>query len=126
MMTVDFPVMRREVVGALASLADRGYQERAWLRQQFEVEGRFEDFDLIVHILFDDTTVLPDPGDSVGSILFDGEVPALRALGSVLDPLIDRLGDSPVEEYLNSSDWVDVLGAAAVALATMVRHGGFE
>ncbi len=123
--TVGFPAMRSEVVGALASLADREYQNKAWLRQQFEVEGRFEDFDLVVHSLYDDTEVLPDPRPAVGAVLFDSEVAALQALGSVLTPVISRLGDSPTGEYLESKEWPAVVGAAGVALATMVRHGGF-
>lgn len=123
MKTVEFPAMRHEVVGALASLADRDYQDRAWLRQEFEVEGRYEDFELIVHILFDDTGVLPDPQSAVGAVLFESEVPALRSLGAVLSPLITRLGDAPTSEYLASGEWSGVLNAAGVALATMVRHG---
>jgi len=125
MIAVEFPAMRKEVVGALASLADRDYQDRAWLHQEFELEGRFEDFDLIVHILYDDTEVLPDPLPAVGAVLFDSEVAALGTLGAALTPLISRLGDASTSEYLESDGWSAVVDAAGVALATMVRHGNF-
>ncbi len=123
--SVDFPAMRLEIVGALASLADREYQERAWLLQRFEVPGRFEDLDLVIHILYDDTEVLPDPHSGIGAVLFEGEAPALQNLGIRLSPLLARLGDSPAEMYLASAEWDSVVSAAGVALATMIRHGAF-
>lgn len=123
---IEFPAMRHEVLLTLASLADPDYQRRAWLNGEFEREGRYEDFSLAVNILYDDTAVLPDPGPAVGRVVFEGEVASLRALSSSLTPLIDQLGDSPDGVYLDAAEWPIVVDAAAVALATMVRHGSLE
>ncbi len=123
---IEFPAMRHEIVLSLASLADVEYQRRAWINAEFEREGRYEDLSLVVNILYDDTGVLPEPGPAVGRVVFEGEVLSLRALGSALTPLIDRLGDSSDAFYLEAAEWSTVVAAAGVALATMVRHGSLD
>lgn len=123
-MTVQFPAMRSEVVVALEALADRAYQERAWIRLE-QPAGTEDDLTLNIHILFDDTSVLPDPTERIGSVLIDGdEVGALADLGAVLSPLIDRLGDAPDDAYLGSDEWPQVVRLAGAALAAMRRANG--
>ena len=125
MIEVEFPAMRREVAGALASLADPGYQRRAWIDQQFETPHSYEDLTLVINVLYDDTQVLPDPRQRVGSVLIAGsEVNALEALAVPLTAVLDRLGDAEPSAYLESAEWPEVVRRAAVALACMVRGGG--
>lgn len=117
--------MRREVAGALASLADPGYQRRAWIDQQFEWPNSYEDLTLAINILYDDTQVFPDPGQRIGTVLIAGsEVDALEALAGSLTCVLDRLGDAETAAYLESDEWPDVVRRAAVDLASMVRRGG--
>jgi hypothetical protein len=121
---IKYPAMRREVVRALASLADVGYQERAWLHHDYPPPTQYDDLDLVVHQLFDDNCVLPDPETRVGTVLFEGdEVTALWRLGEVFSPLIDRLGDVPDVEYQAATEWPEVTRLAGLALAAMVRAG---
>ncbi len=83
MSDVRFPAMRREVVCALASLADIDYQRRAWVGGEFSEPTVYEDLTMNINVLFDDTQVLPDPTQRLGTVLFAGdEVPALAALGA--------------------------------------------
>ncbi len=63
---VQFPDMRRQVISALASLADTEYQERSWVRKIFPAENYYEDLRLEVNVLYEDFMVLPSPADSVG------------------------------------------------------------
>ena len=50
--------MRREVMSALASLSDRDYQERAWLRHEYPPPIEYDDFDQVIHTLYDDMQAL--------------------------------------------------------------------
>lgn len=119
MTEVEFPEMRREVMRALASLADLQFQERVWLDPAAP-----EDFGMNVHILFDDCEVLPEPAARVGSVLVEGaELQALRELAERLEPLLDDLGDSCDDVYLTDTRWPDVVSRASLALAAMVRSG---
>ena len=117
---VDFPMMRIEAIGAVQSLADRNLQERMWINRTFPHEGYFEDLTLNIHILYDDTQVLPDPSTQLGSVLVSqAEVDALQELDGVLSPIIKRLGDRPDADYLADAQWLAVVQRAAEALAVL-------
>ncbi|MEU4362872.1 hypothetical protein [Promicromonospora sp. NPDC023987] len=82
----------------------------------------YDDLDLSVHVLYDDTTVLPDPVESVGSIITADEVDVLEKLNSVLEPIIAGLGDEPDAAYLAHPDWSAVVSAAADAVQVLERN----
>ena len=85
----------------------------------------YEDLTLNIHILYDDTQVLPDPTTRIGTVLFDGdEVVALASLEAPFGRVLDRLGEAPDAEYLVSKEWPEIVQLAGVALAAMVRRGG--
>jgi hypothetical protein len=114
---VDFPYMRRELVGALESLSDLQLQSD-WGRFE-EGSNHYDDLELNIHILYDDCTVLPDPREAVGSVIFEEEVPVFLELEGVLGPMIDALGARPDEEYTNSPAWADVVEVAGKAFLFM-------
>ena len=118
---LKFPSMREEVIEAVRALSDRAYQEREWGRSR-DANRRYDDLDINVHILYDDTRVLPDPSAQVGIVLFAEDVPPLRALEEVLGPLIDELGDVPDREYLANPRWNSVLAVAARAADEMTKR----
>lgn len=121
MSELKFPSMRDEVIDAVRALSDRAYQKREWGRSR-DAGGRYDDLDMNVHILYDDTRVLPDPSAQVDTVLFAEDVPPLRALEGVLGPLIDELGDVPDREYLADPRWNSVLVLAARAADEMSRR----
>ena len=124
-MTVVYPAMRRQVMFALASLSDREYQTRVWIRHEVP-DGYGDDFSAAVHVLYDDCQVLPDPNERVDWILLQGEeVARLTALGLALTALIDRHGDVPDTHYLADARWDNVVMLASDALACMVRGGHY-
>lgn len=59
MSDVRFPAMRREVVRALASLADIDYQRRAWVGGEFSEPTVYEDLTMNINVLFDDCYLTP-------------------------------------------------------------------
>lgn len=119
-MTIDLrsPAMRDEVISALESLADPEYQRTRWGVAQAD-DSYYDDLTLNVHILYDDSKVLPDPTAIVGFVIVDAEVPALQALEHALGPLLDDLGDSSDDVYLADPRWPQVVTAARTALNTM-------
>lgn len=118
MSEIKFPYMRAEVISALRSLADPGHQRSRWGVVE-EGVNYYDDLDMNVHILYDDTQVLPDPESAVPSLLYDSEVSALLAVDAVLGQVIQQLGDQPDSEYLADSRWSAVVDAAGVALLVM-------
>lgn len=117
--SVRHPSMRAEVVLAVQSLADPAYQQRVWIRREYPHDSYYDDLTQNVNILFDDTGVLPDPSSAVGDILYPSEVASMAALGNVLDPLIDELGDVTDSQYLNHPQWSQVVRSAEAAYAVL-------
>lgn len=118
---VQYPEMRAQLVTSLRSLSDLEHQRTRWGKMS-EDGAYYDDLDLNVHVLYDDTTVLPDPVESVGSIITADEVEALENLNSVLEPIIDELGDEPDAAYLAHPGWSAVVSAAATAVQVLERN----
>lgn len=117
---VEFPNARINVVAALESLADPDHQQRVWRDRTPGADDEVDDFDLVVHVLFDDTRVLDDPEPPVGEVLASArEVRAARELATVLGNLIDELGDVRDEVCLASPRWPAVVTAARNMLEAM-------
>ncbi|WP_435812251.1 SCO4402 family protein [Streptomyces olivaceoviridis] len=121
--SVSFPEMRGNVVSAVQALADEDYQQRVWIDREYPHEGYYDDFDMNLHILFDDTLVLEDPTAAVGTILRSKEeVEAMGALASALDALLATEGrDKTDAEYIASPLWHAVLRAASAALEALSK-----
>jgi hypothetical protein len=115
---VEFPEMRDQVIAALQSLADPSHQRVQWGRYE-EGVNYYDDLTLNVHVLYDDTQVLPDPSRSVGAVLYEDEVEALRRLDAALGPMLDELQDSSDSTYLADPRWPEVVAAARAALDVM-------
>jgi hypothetical protein len=115
---VKYPEMRREVVNALAALADPEYQQRVWIERNYPRDNFFDDLSLNINILYD--MVLPDPVPRIGAVLLDeNEVDQLIRLEKVLGPLIAELRDAPDSRYLSDPRWKQVVDAASSALSCM-------
>ncbi|MFF2552042.1 hypothetical protein ACFVUS_13645 [Nocardia sp. NPDC058058] len=126
MSKVRFPYMRSAVIDAVATLADPQYQRRVWIDRILPDPALVDDLDANIHVLYDDCRVLPDPDDMIGDVLIAGdEITRLRALGAVLDPLIERLGDSADAHYLADAHWPAVVAAARDALPALILAGGW-
>lgn len=115
---IRLPAMRDEVVAALRALADRRHQDSRWGVYDPDV-NYYDDLSLNVHVLYDDTQVLPDPEAVVGAVIFSREVPWLRRLHACLGPMIDDLGDRPDADYLADPRWQLVVKSAREALEAM-------
>jgi hypothetical protein len=122
---VRFPSMRRDVMFALAAIADREYQSDVWLGRKPR-PGYSDNLDVVVSCLYDDCQVLPDPTSRVGSVLVEGpEVARLRHLGELLDVLLDELQGHDDAAFLEDLRWCEITETAAVALSAMVIAGAY-
>lgn len=118
--SVRYPEMRHQVFSAVSALADPQYQQRVWLDRIYPHENYYDDLDLNISILYDDTSVLSDSASTMGQILANHEeVERFRSLAELLDPIIDELGDSPDSRYMSHPGWPAVVDAAKSALAVM-------
>ncbi len=95
---------------ALAAFSDRDYQERVWVPRNYPHLNFYDDLTQNVHVLYDDSQVLPDPESRGRWVLLPGdELDRLRALDSVLGPMIDELGEAPDAAYLQDPRWPSVI-----------------
>jgi hypothetical protein len=114
--SMRFPEMRAEIIGAVRALADRDYQERVWINKIFPHDNFYDDFSMRVHILYDDTNVMSNPSEAVGTFIYENEVASFRELDRSLSPLIDDLDDAEDAVYLADPRWPQVVQAAKDAL----------
>ncbi|MGV9296830.1 SCO4402 family protein [Amycolatopsis sp. NPDC003676] len=120
---IRFPGIRAQIVSAVVSLSDRDYQERVWIRRELPHPDYYDEFDLAVHSLFDDSQILPAPAPGcVGELIYADEEFPLARLGEVLGPLVDELGDVPDADYLNSPQWPEVIRRAKAVREIMERN----
>lgn len=117
---VKYPEMRSEVVEAVRALSDPGYQHSQWGRYEDGV-NYYDDLTLNIHVLYDDSMVLPDPHVAVPDVLHESEVSVFAALEQALGPMIKDLGDEPDSAYISDPRWRAVVEAAASVLLAM-RH----
>lgn len=119
--SIQFPTMRALVVDALRALSDPDHQRAKWGKYD-PTANYYDDLDVNIHTLYDDTTVLTDPELAVPGLLYPSEVSSLRAVDRVLGSMIRDLGDRPDEEYLSDPRWPGVVRAAGEALAVLIAN----
>ncbi|MEV4113263.1 hypothetical protein [Nonomuraea sp. NPDC049695] len=111
-----------EIVSAVAALASRDHQRRAWVERQYPREDYYDDFSTNVHILYDDTCVLEDPSAAIGIYLrSEQEAAALMNLAEILNAVFAEMGTELADgEYLRSRLWESVIRSARVALEALL------
>jgi hypothetical protein len=117
-------MMRAEVIGALASLADQDYQRRVWLNHALRPGEPVNSLSDVVHALYDDMVVLPDPRSSLGTVLIEGdEIDRLVDLNAILDPLLDKYAIADIHRMMLDETWDLITQRAARTLFAMIRAG---
>ncbi|MEG4166820.1 MULTISPECIES: SCO4402 family protein [unclassified Microcoleus] len=118
---VKYPKMREELLETLRSLADREYQHKVWLKNDYPAGIECDSFDEAVHFLYDDTVLAENPDAAIGVIIEDEkEARLISAVCQAIDLVFEALGTGvPDEEYIKSSEWTSVVEAASRALQAM-------
>jgi hypothetical protein len=119
--SIELPYVRREVLHALRALGDVAHQESNWMGQKNQQP--YDDLTSNVHILYDDSEVLPEPHLRVGTVLFAEDVEPLVRLSAVFTPLLDKIGNRPDAEYIADPAWSGVAEAAHAAFESLTLRG---
>ena len=115
---VRYPYMREALLETIHKLANREYQHRAWVNQEFPDPNRYDCFDNVVHFLFDDSYLADDAERTIGAILEnEKEAEVVQRIINSINIVLKKLGtEASDEEYINCPEWDDVVVAATVAL----------
>ena len=118
---VKYPKMREELLETLRSLADREYQHKAWVENDYPPGIQCDSFDEAVHFLYDDTVLAENPDAAIGVIIEnEKEARLISAVCQAIDLVFEALGTGVSdEEYIKSSEWTGVVEAALIALQAM-------
>ena len=116
-MKPKFIEMREELIETLRALSDKKYQESAWVRGEFPEGIEYDDFDLAVHFLFDDTCLAERPEDLIGYCLIDKqEAQLVHAVTESIDQVLSELGNETSDlEVISSPLWHNVIQTAKKA-----------
>jgi len=116
MTEIKHPMMRRHLLLALKGLSDPDYQRRVWVEHGTEGTTQYDEFDLAVHTLYDDTSpsLAENPKAQIGYILRDeAEAAQVAAVVRAIDTIFDKYGlDLTDAEYIALPEWKDVVAAA--------------
>ena len=118
---VKYPKMREELLETLRSLADREYQHKVWIENDYPPGIECDSFDEAVHFLYDDTVLAENPDAAIGVILEnEKEARLISAVCQAIDLVFEALGTGVSdEEYIKSAEWTMVVEAALKALQVM-------
>lgn len=118
---VRYPDIRAEVLDTLRNLSDPEYQQRVWVDRQFPTQNYYDDFDMVIHTLYDDTTLADDTRSAIGPILRDeAEARLVEAVIQALEEVFDVCKISADFEVLRACPgWPKVMEAAAAAWRAM-------
>ena len=118
---VKYPKMREELLETLRSLADREYQHKVWIENDYPPGIECDSFDEAVHFLYDDTILAENPDAAIGVILEnEKEARLISAVCQAIDLVFEALGTGVSdEEYIKSAEWTGVVEAALKALQLM-------
>ncbi|WP_425387933.1 SCO4402 family protein [Amycolatopsis nigrescens] len=120
---IRFPGIRTQILEAIEGLADREYQERVWIRHELPHPGYYDELDLAVHTLFDDSPLLPAPAPGcVGELIYPDEEAPIAHLGEIFGSILEELGDVPDIEYLNHPKWPELVRRAGIVHEIMKRN----
>lgn len=120
--TIEFPLMRRAVIVALADLADADHQTPDWFWWGKTAGDSLHE---VVHVLYDDMAGFPHPADRVGTVLVSGvELERLQALADAMGPVLDAHAGDDMSSVADDPRWVAVRSLVASALMEMIHNGG--
>ena len=115
---MKYPDMYKQLLRHITALADPEYQRKVWVDGDYPPGVQLDNFDLVIHFLFDDTLLAEKPESAIGWFLENKQQAA--AVKKIIDR-IDRILDDHVdidtdEEYIALDEWIGVVEAARDAL----------
>jgi len=113
---VEFPWMRMQLIVCIKGLSDKNYQYNEWVLHKGE-SCEYDDFDITVHFLYDDTDVAENADEYIGLIFINKEeADSVKNVVDKIDIIFDKYGlELSDKEYIEKPEWNDVIEAAKKA-----------
>lgn len=114
---MKFPNIRNQLIVTLKGLSDITYQHSCWVNHNCPEPIKYDEFDLAVHFLFDDTTLYSEPENWIGLCLKNkDEAIKVKEVCDAIEAIFEKYGSSLSDkEYIELPEWKAVLSTAAVA-----------
>ena len=114
---LKFPAMRDELISYLLGLSNAEYQYNAWVARA-DPDLAYDEFNYVVHFLYDDTDLATDADSWVGLIFREGsEALAISEVVRSLDVIFEKYGTALSDaEYLTKPEWAYVIESSKNAL----------
>lgn len=118
---MKYPEMRKELIDYLLGLSDLKYQRDCWVDGKCPSGIEHDEFDYVVHFLFDDTELSSNAKSLVGYLLKnEHEANLVQNLCQKIEDIFDKYGtDLSDSEYINCPEWDEIVSAAKKAHATI-------
>lgn len=118
---VKYPALRSELVQHLEALSNPEYQQDVWVKGNSRGKIEHDEFDYVVHFLFDDTPLAEEPQSTIGWILRDQtEAERIARLTAALDEIFIKYGTALTDEqYIALREWPTVVSRANDCLALL-------
>ncbi len=114
---MKYPHMYQELREHIQVLSDKEYQIRAWVHGELPPGVQGDNFDLVIHFLFDDTRLAVDPESTIGRLIKnEAQARAVKNIVDRIDKILDDNDDLTDEEYIALPEWEGVVTAAKEAL----------
>ena len=118
-MELRYRNIREELIETLRAFADTSYQKRFWLHNELPIEGWIDDFNENINFFGDIGLDVANPEKIVGVILLNKEeLDAVQATKIAIYNVLENIGREvriPIEDYIDSPYWPDVVEKARIA-----------
>ncbi|WNB76610.1 SCO4402 family protein [Methylomonas koyamae] len=114
---MKYPKMRNELILYLKGLSDAVYQQFCWVEHNCQNGVEYDEFDLAVHFLFDDTTLFSEPESWIGLCLKDKEEAfKIKKVCDAIEVIFEKYGtELQDKEYIALAEWKIVIDTATEA-----------
>ncbi len=115
---MKYPEMRNDLVGYLGGLSSLSYQRACWANENCPEGIKHDEFDYVIHFLFDDTTLSSEPEKWIGLCLRnDKEAELIKLICTKIENVLQKYGDELTDaEYIELPEWQVVVDTATSSL----------
>lgn len=120
---MKYPEMRKELIAYLSGLSNLQYQRDCWVNGNCPDGVEHDEFDYVVHFLFDDTKLSSNPKSLIGYLLKnESEAILIQRLCQEIERIFEKYGTNlSDEEYMACHEWSTVISTARQAHAEITK-----
>lgn len=121
---IEHPSVRVNLTSFLYSLSDATHQQFCWVEGKTHPNGEFDNFDMVVSFLFDDTDFAQAPEREIGQSLYDAnEAARVNQVCVAIDHMLNKYGtDKRDQFYIATPDWANVMALSLDCLRLLTEN----